>query len=119
VAVNGRQFRLPAEWSARLRRNGSDRERAGASPGEPLTFCVRPERLRVGAESNRFSASVESAEFLGESTRVRLDWEGRTVTLRTDDPPEVGAVVDVGFAPDDVHVLPGAEASRRRDESDG
>ncbi|MFB6154885.1 MAG: ABC transporter ATP-binding protein [Haloferacaceae archaeon] len=93
VRVDDHQFRL-------------DSEDVTASPGESITFCVRPERLRVDESRNRFTATVESAEFLGESTRVRLDWEGRTVTLRAEDPPEADEAVAVGFAPGDVHVLP-------------
>ncbi|XVH32809.1 ABC transporter ATP-binding protein [Haloferacaceae archaeon DSL9] len=80
--------------------------RAGCTPaeiGERVTFCVRPERLSTDATTNRFRARVERAEFLGETTRVRLSWKGRTLTLKTNEPPE--RVVELGFDPADAHVL--------------
>jgi thiamine transport system ATP-binding protein len=71
--------------------------------GDRLTVCVRPEDLRVGAGANRLRATVTSTEFLGESTRVHLDWGGRELLLRAEDPPE--GTVEVGFDPGDVHVV--------------
>jgi thiamine transport system ATP-binding protein len=67
------------------------------SPGDRLTFCVRPEQLAVDADRNALSATATSAEFLGETTRVHLDWDGRELLLRTEDPPT--GVVTVGFDP--------------------
>ncbi|MUW14862.1 ATP-binding cassette domain-containing protein [Halorubrum sp. CBA1125] len=76
--------------------------------GDRLTFCVRPQHLVVGdATTNAMRATVESAEFLGETTRVTLDWKGRDLVVRTQDPPS-GEVV-VGFDPTDAHVV---DASR-------
>jgi thiamine transport system ATP-binding protein len=64
-----------------------------------VTFAVRPEGLRVvtraadertetdgTADENRIHARVERSEFLGETTRVWLDWRGRELTVRTTDP---------------------------------
>ncbi|SDL90870.1 thiamine transport system ATP-binding protein [Halogranum gelatinilyticum] len=68
---------------------GGETVRLGVDPAEPpavgdaVTFCVRPEQLRVGSGENRFTATVERTEFLGEATRVHLDWDGRSVLLRT------------------------------------
>jgi thiamine transport system ATP-binding protein len=67
--------------------------------GDEVTFCVRPERLSVDGGENRFTASVESTEFLGEATRVHLDWAGRAVTLRTSEVPT--DTVELGFDADD------------------
>ena len=86
-----------------------------AEVGERVVFCVRPEQLRtVGNESesksgseageNRFRARVESSEFLGEATRVHLDFEDREVLLRTT-ATDVSERVELGFDPEDAHVI--------------
>ena len=76
-----------------------------AAPGESVTFCVRPERLSVGAGENRFEARVTGSEFLGDATRVHCQWNSRDVVLRTetDDPPT--GRVDLGFDAADAHVI--------------
>ncbi|WP_312910035.1 ABC transporter ATP-binding protein [Natronosalvus caseinilyticus] len=74
-----------------------------ANRGESLTFCVRPEHLSLEAPTNTFTGAVESAEFLGETTRVHLDWRGRDVVLRTREP--LSGEVRVGFEPGDAHVV--------------
>ncbi|WP_255192728.1 ABC transporter ATP-binding protein [Natronobeatus ordinarius] len=71
--------------------------------GDRLTCCVRPEHLTVGPATNRLEATVESAEFLGETSRVHLAWCGRELLLRTLDPLE--GQVTVGFEPEDAHVI--------------
>jgi len=83
--------------------------------GDRIAFCVRPEHLRVASAAggpsaegapvgeNALRATVASAEFLGETTRVTLDWGDREVLVRTVDPLD-GAVV-VGFHPSDAHVI--------------
>ena len=76
---------------------------ASVGVGDRLTFCVRPEYLRIDGGESRLRATVASAEFLGETTRVTLDWGGRDLVVRTRDPLS-GAVV-VGFDPDDAHVV--------------
>ncbi len=88
----------------------ADRE---VSVGDAVTFCVRPENLRVGAgdagsserprSRNATTATVESAEFLGETTRVHLDWQGQELLVRTRDP--LSGEVLVGFDPEDAHVV--------------
>jgi len=85
-----------------------DPERTTA--GDRIEFCVRPERLRVETGANRLTATVRSAEFLGDATRVHLDWQGRSLTLRTDRPPT--GTVELGFDPSDAHVL-GTEPAER------
>ena len=77
----------------------------GANPavGDQLTFCVRPEGLTIGGGTNTLEATVVSAEFLGETTRVHFDWNGHGLLARTSDPLE-GPVV-VGFEPEDGHVV--------------
>jgi len=71
--------------------------------GDRLTFCVRPSALTVGGGASRFEATVESAEFLGETTRVHLDWDGRSLLLGTEVVPE--GRVSVGFEAEDAHVV--------------
>ena len=82
---------------------GLDGASQSPAAGDRLTFCVRPERLVIDGESNRLPATVESAEFLGETTRVHLDWDGQELLVRTPDPLE--GEVAVGFDPADAHVV--------------
>ncbi|WP_327050618.1 ABC transporter ATP-binding protein [Halomicrococcus gelatinilyticus] len=109
VAVGDREFVVPGT----------------GAPGERLTFCVRPEQLRLGGVAergsaahqtesgggeNQFDASVETVEFLGEAFRVHLDWDGRQVTLRVPEEPD-GETVRVGFDASDVHVIETADVA--------
>ncbi|WP_394348613.1 ABC transporter ATP-binding protein [Halorubrum depositum] len=71
--------------------------------GDRLAFCVRPEYLRIDGGESRIRATVASAEFLGETTRVTLDWGGRDLVVRTRDP--LSGEVVVGFDPGDAHVI--------------
>ena len=73
------------------------------TPGDRITFCVRPQHLRVGRNDNGFRADVESAEFLGETTRVHLGWGDRELVVRTEDP--LRGTVAVGFDPANAHVI--------------
>ncbi|MDV7350615.1 ABC transporter ATP-binding protein [Halorubrum distributum] len=87
-----------------------------ASVGDRIAFCVRPEHLRVAsadeggtdesaapAGENALRATVASAEFLGETTRVTLDWGDRELLVRAVDP--LDGAVTVGFDPEDAHVI--------------
>jgi len=78
-------------------------EGVGVEPGDRLTFCVRPEYLRIDEGESRVLATVESAEFLGETTRVTLDWGGRDLVVWTRDP--LSGEVVVGFDPEDAHLI--------------
>ncbi|WP_424003231.1 ABC transporter ATP-binding protein [Haloarcula salina] len=80
-----------------------DADAGSVTVRDRLTFCVRPERLAVDAGRNEVTADVASAEFLGETTRVHLDWAGRELLLRAEEPPE--GSVTVGFDPADAHVV--------------
>jgi thiamine transport system ATP-binding protein len=83
--------------------------------GDRVAFCVRPEHLRVAeaddgataepapAGENALRATVASAEFLGETTRVALDWADRELLVRAVDP--LDGAVTVGFDPEDAHVI--------------
>jgi thiamine transport system ATP-binding protein len=71
--------------------------------GDRLAFCVRPESLAVDGGQSRLTGRVESAEFLGETTRVHLDWGERVLTVRTREP--LDGEVTVGFDPEDAHVV--------------
>nr|WP_241175203.1 ABC transporter ATP-binding protein [Natronolimnobius sp. AArcel1] len=82
--------------------------------GDDVAFCVRPEHLTLEGRSaggeiraadspNATTATVTGAEFLGETTRVHLEWHDRTLVARSREPPS-GAVT-VGFEPDGAHVI--------------
>ena len=89
VRVAGREFRLPSVEDTRA---------------SNVTFCVRPAAFEVDAGENRLTATVVDTEFLGETTRVHLQWEGRRVVVAVDDPPDADEVT-VGFDPGDTWVL--------------
>ncbi|AFK17763.1 ABC transporter ATP-binding protein [Haloferax mediterranei ATCC 33500] len=83
-----------------------------AAPGESITFCVRPEALRVGAGQNRIRGTIVDAEFQGATTRIRLDWSGTEVSVTIDDDTErgdgrfeLGSELEVGFNPDASHIV--------------
>jgi thiamine transport system ATP-binding protein len=78
--------------------------RVDAGEGESVTFCVRPEALSRDAERNRLTASVESAEFLGEAVRVHGNWNGRSLVVRLPDEPTSDELT-VGFHPASAHVV--------------
>ena len=105
VDVGGESLRIGVDGTAREggeRRVDADGDLA---VGDRVAFCVRPEALRVGVDGgpNVLRTTVESAEFLGETTRVHLDWGGRELLVRTLDP--VAGEVAVGFDPRDAHVI--------------
>jgi thiamine transport system ATP-binding protein len=66
----------------------------------PVTFCVRPEAMRVGGGTNTVTGRVEYAEFLGDAVRVGLAWNGHELTVRTDTVPDSDKLT-IGFDPDD------------------
>ncbi|WP_240479633.1 ABC transporter ATP-binding protein [Haloprofundus marisrubri] len=84
---------------------GVEASQSPRSDGGSVAFCVRPEQLKIDGGENRFTATVRETEFLGETTRVHLDWEGREVTVRAAEPPEAGTAVELGFDPGDGHVF--------------
>ncbi|WP_436924680.1 ABC transporter ATP-binding protein [Halosimplex amylolyticum] len=88
VAVNGTEFSVED----------------GDLATDDLTFCVRPEDLVVDADDNRFEVTVDTAEFLGETTRYYADWGDRTVVFRTPDPHD-DEFLTLGFDPADARVL--------------
>jgi len=98
VAVDGAEFRVDDGF------DGRDRGGEAPTAGDRLTFCVRPEDLRVDADANRFEVAVETAEFLGETTRYYADWGDRTVVFRTPD-PHGGDALTLGFDPADTRML--------------
>ncbi|MEF8779295.1 MAG: ABC transporter ATP-binding protein [Haloferacaceae archaeon] len=74
-----------------------------AAVGSRAVFCVRPEAMSPGAARNRLTARVTGTEFLGETTRVHLEWRGRELLLRTAEPPE--PELTVGFRPGAAHLV--------------
>jgi ABC-type polar amino acid transport system ATPase subunit len=81
---------------------GTDR-RSDPDVGEEIVFCLRPEYLHVGTGQNTIEATVESAEFLGNRTRVHLNWAGTELLARTAEPLE--GTVQLGFSPDDARIV--------------
>ncbi|KKF39690.1 spermidine/putrescine ABC transporter ATP-binding protein [Halorubrum saccharovorum] len=99
----GRELRIAVvDVGGETLRVGVD-EGVEVTVGDHLTFCVRPEYLRIDEGESRLTATVASAEFLGETTRVTLDWGGRDLVVRTRDP--LSGEVVVGFDPEDAHVI--------------
>jgi thiamine transport system ATP-binding protein len=103
VEVAGREFRVVADDPP-------------PRVGSEVTFAVRPESVRVRSASaepgeergdetgeNRLRARVERSEFLGETTRVWLDWKGRELTVRTVD--RLDGEVTLGFDAADARVV--------------
>ena len=83
--------------------SGGRGDGSGVQVGDRLTFCVRPEHLAVDGGTNALSATVASAEFLGETTRVHLKWGGRELLARTT--TGLDSDVTLGFDPTDAHVV--------------
>jgi thiamine transport system ATP-binding protein len=94
VRVNGTDFRVDIDGESHVRR---------PAPGDRLTFCVRPDALAVDGSSNALAATVENTEFLGETTRAHLDWQGTTLLARTAVP--LDGQVTLGFDAGDAHVV--------------
>ncbi|WP_135828104.1 ABC transporter ATP-binding protein [Halorussus halobius] len=114
--VDGEAVRV-GERSFRLGDLGASDDR-DAPDGSTVTFCVRPEHLARDPVENVVEAAVEAVEFLGESFRVHLDWQGQRLTLRADERPTAERLT-VGFDPEDAHVVSVGEraqavADRRR-----
>ncbi|WP_225334713.1 ABC transporter ATP-binding protein [Halomicrobium urmianum] len=86
---------------------------ADVEPGDGVTVAVRPEDLAVGgmhdgaatADGATLTATVRTAEFLGDAYRVHCEWRGRDLIVKTaaTDPP--AGAVELGVAADDVCVL--------------
>ncbi|WP_241996958.1 ABC transporter ATP-binding protein [Halorubrum sp. SD626R] len=94
IEVDGERFRVGL---------GDRDARTSPGPGDRITVCVRPEHLRIGGGRNRITATVANAEFLGETTRMTLDWGGREIVIRARDP--LSGEIAVGFDPADAHVI--------------
>ncbi len=80
-----------------------------AAGGDSLTFCIRPEDLRLDATENRVRGTIVDTEFQGSTTRIRLDWQGTELAVVVaDDGAEtfdVGSELEVGFDPSAAHVV--------------
>lgn len=71
--------------------------------GDHILFCIRPESLLVDHGENALEATVKSTEFLGGTTRIQLDWNGRTLLVHGD--TTVGEQTTIGFDPAAAHVI--------------
>jgi len=71
--------------------------------GDRVTFCIRPEQFLVDSEHNQLETSVNNSEFLGETTRVYLDWQDQEILARTR--TELSGPVRIGFEPSAAHLI--------------
>ena len=94
VDVDGTRFSISTDGR---------REAGSAAAGSRAVFCVRPEAMEPNAAENRFEARVTGSEFLGETTRIHLEWRGRELLLRTTEPLE--GEVTFGFDPEGAHLV--------------
>ncbi len=78
-------------------------ERHDVAVGETAVFCVRPEQLTEDRTTNQLLTTVKSAEYLGWTTRLHLDWYGQELLVRTNSKAEKTATV--GFEPADAHLV--------------
>ncbi|ELZ89710.1 ABC transporter ATP-binding protein [Haloferax sulfurifontis] len=108
--VLGRAGAVSGERAENDAKDGS--RPARPEPGDELTFCVRPEQLRVGAGTNQIRGTVVDTEFQGATTRVRLDWGETELVVAVDDGGEqsdagfeIGTTMEVGFDPAAAHIV--------------
>jgi thiamine transport system ATP-binding protein len=106
VGVDGHEFRVATGRAGADDPTAAGQATAADPPavGDAVTFCVRPDALAVGGESNQFDVAVETGEYLGETTRYYAEWGDRTVVFRTPD-PDHGGRVSLGFDPADARLL--------------
>ena len=85
---------------------------AGLAAQQPVTICVRPERVRLGAvagEENAFAATVMDCVYHGDHLRVHLSDAAGSLVAKGDRHRAEwaeGATVTAAFAPADCWVLP-------------
>ena len=91
----------------------------GLAAGTTRSLALRPEALSlngIGGQRNRLDGTVEEVDFLGSVVRIRVRFKENAVSMDTFNnpnapPPKLGEPVTVSFAPEDLLVLEGAEAS--------
>ena len=90
------------------------------NPGDACSVALRPEAAvlenghDLGAGRNRLGGTIDEVSFLGSVVRIRVKIDDAAISLDTFNnpsaiPPQRGAPVVVGFTPNDVLVLDGAE----------
>jgi thiamine transport system ATP-binding protein len=106
VAVGDHEFTVAADGRTsgeRAESGAADGRPEGVATGDPVTVCVRPEALSPDEPRNGLEVAVEGTEFLGEAVRAWGSWDGRRVVVRLREPPDDR--LEVGFAPEDAHLL--------------
>ncbi len=86
---------------------------AGGKAGDQLSLALRPEAISLGRQAGRdcrLSGRIAEVHFLGSVIRVRVDVEGRIVSLDTFNnpaapPPAVGEKAEISFSSADLLVL--------------
>jgi spermidine/putrescine transport system ATP-binding protein len=91
---------------------------AGLTPGQGVRLLVRPEKIRISAETSKqaLAARIESAVYLGESTQWRVSLDGGqaiTVVEQNTQPfdsarSRIGERVFVSWKPESAVILSGS-----------
>lgn len=104
----GNAMDIVGEVSDGMFSHGSIRFPADCADG-PATAVLRYEGIHLVAEPGS-DIVVKSCLFGGEWYQIILESEGRTLTLTTKDPIEVGTCVDLSLSEGSYFVFPGADA---------
>ncbi|MCV6594695.1 MAG: sn-glycerol-3-phosphate ABC transporter ATP-binding protein UgpC [Silicimonas sp.] len=80
---------------------------AAPGAGRKLVLGVRPEDLSTGAEKPILTGKVALREPLGHETLIYLETPAGEVIAKADGrrPPEIGAMVELGAAPENLHLF--------------
>ena len=81
-------------------------------PGTKVTLVIRPEMIRVGADSNGFNGIVQRAAYLGDSIDYEIEVGGQTLTAVENNPLQMdifpeGTEVGIDIYSECIHVIPG------------
>ena len=100
---------------SRIQMNAVGANAVGLKPGQPIRLLVRPEKIRISAETSEqaLAARIESAVYLGERTRWGMSLDGGqaiTVLEQNTQPfdsarSRIGEQVFVSWAPESAVIL--------------
>jgi ABC-type Fe3+/spermidine/putrescine transport system ATPase subunit len=90
---------------------GAGRPAGPLAAGQAVDCLLRPEAIRVGAGGQRLRATVELANFLGDSLELALETPVGPLTARIPTRssvalPKTGASIDIFWAREDLTVFP-------------
>jgi spermidine/putrescine transport system ATP-binding protein len=89
-------------------------ERDGLSDGEPVSVSIRPEQIKIADslnDSNVLTATVSDQIYQGNDIIYEVETETGEVTIRQSAEEgtglfDTGAVVEIGFNPSSIHLIP-------------